>query len=746
MKSRRFLVLFMIFMLLTIQGPAWGDLPDIAYHTMDFPNGALGVLSHANERGRNGDGGIVRVNVYGDAVIYGYNHDGKDRIILAEHSGYGLGKDILYIFTPGHWDRPISLTEDKSFSWDMRGLAFDDSYFYVANLMQGKITKVRIDDYKIMGACFDMGTFDTGETFDDQFGHLAEDVILAPDGYLYAMDQTYKDYPSVLGDGTIFKLDPNTMTVVDWGKVGASPWDMAYHDGYVYVSCFGGSMFTNGYKATDQPLLQRIPTSSMRGATENIADKELINSEDDMNGYMLLEIGDDGTLYATSYQIRDPFSSRVYVGNVSTLSSSPTFDSSTLKKVATFAGWSRASLMDRTRNLCWISDSGTGRNDSKLVAFNSSGMVESYQGSDLGGYPNMLALTGINKKPTSSDDGAPSAPELLLPKAGAIISPDEALFSWERATDPDGDDLVYDVYISYASDDLKYVTSMPSRSFSPILKSSTDYKWAVAANDGKAGGKTQSETRIFSTAVYSDLLLPNASEDQYDAQGMPLLRIRGCKIDASPLQSLSPLRSADVKSIEVSSGTGSTISNMDISLETHSSEGTYAALDISLKLTSKDLVPWDGLWENLTASASDQDAMRHRILSRISPIVYIDGAATDVTSGLSDSDKELLVKAYRYGDGLILSLRIVLIDETPAEYEVIETSPENLCLAVYDGTRDGKLGISVGLGVSDDEKDDPSTDHRFPSSTGCSIGIQGMGILLLVLPLVVNGISRRGKP
>ncbi|MCF4114476.1 MULTISPECIES: hypothetical protein [Dethiosulfovibrio] len=745
MKRLRFFAASVLTSILLLSGSAWGALPDIVYHTMDFPNGAMGVLSDIDSEGRGGTGDIVRVNVYGDAVLYGYRHDEEDKILLVEHSGYGLGKDITYIFSPGKWDSPRSLTEEESFSWDMRGLDFDDSYFYVANLMQGRITKVRIDDLKVMDVSFDMGSFDTGESFDDQFGHLAEDVILAPDGFLYAMDQTYESYPLELGSGTVFKIDPTTMKAVDWAKVGASPWDMAYHDGYVYVSCFGGSMFTNGYKETDRPLIQRIPVSSMRGATQNIAGKDIINSENDMNGYMLLEIGSDGTIYITSYQIKDPFSSRVYIGNVDTLSSEPTFDSSTLKKVATFAGWSRASLMDRTRNLCWISDSGTSRNDAKLVAFDSTGIVESYEGSSLGGYPNMLALTGKNEKPDSSSNEPPSAPLLSTPPNCAAMPPNETDLSWERSTDPDGDSLLYRIYLAPDSDDLTYIATVAGTSFKPKLKSSSPYRWTIVADDEK-GGRTSSKTGKFTTTGYSDPLFPSVPEDRYEDSGIALLRTKGGVIDDDLLEDHRTLSSSDITSLKVLSLDIPSISGNELVIDTTTTGGCYGIVEIAITADSSDLSAWDGLFEKLTAPASDQNAMRHRIVSRMSPIISIQGKTIDPTSNMSESQKELAIEAYPCGNRILMSFSIIVVDDDDfAEPRTAVDSSGNRYFVISDGDRDGKLKLSLGLGVLEEKDDETPSNYSFPSSTGCEVGSMGIGSLSLLLPVLIGLLRRSSK-
>ncbi len=756
LRKTRYITLFVSIFILTLAGLSWAELPDIVYHTMDFPNGAMGVLSNVDGVGKNGSGGIVRVNVYGDAVIYGYTHHGESRILLAEHSGYGLGQDIIYLFEPGKWGNPVSLSKQDAFSWDMRGFAYDDSYFYVANLMRGTITKVRIDDYSLMPVSFDMKTYNTGEQFDKDFGHLAEDLLLAPDGYLYAMDQTYETYPLELGSGTIFKINPATMEVVDWGKVGASPWDMTYHDGYIYVSCFGGSMFTNGYKETDRPLLQRIPTASMRGKTETIADGSLINTVDDMNGYMLLEIGDDGTLYTTSYQIKTPFSSRVYIGNVSSLSSGTPFSPSNLRLVSTFEGWSRASIMDRSRNLCWISDSGTNRNDSKLVAFNSQGEAARYDGSKLGGYPNMLALTGKNAKPPTDENRPPSIPQITSPIDGGLVSSDEAVLAWKRSIDPDGDEVSYQVTFqeSGSVDSITFNTTVAS--LFPLLKDETLYSWHVTAKDGR-GGESSSKKQSFSTGTPENLILPATSQDRHQAIGIPFLRIRGIELSSSLLDGLIPARSGDITDTEACEGEvhgEGILKSLKVSLESKDSSHKYVTLDISVEITSKDLSDWPGLWDKLSAPSSDQKAMTHLLLSKIRPMIYMgenkvdlltaDGDIKSSLTTVATAEKESWFNTHITDRGMAIGLSFVIVKGAPAKCLAIEDPLKGKFFIVRDESSENAWDLSLYLRVYDEGATD-NNDYVFPSSTGCNATASGWLCMLLLTPIVALLGDKRSK-
>nr|WP_321502711.1 hypothetical protein [uncultured Dethiosulfovibrio sp.] len=746
MRKTRFFALCALMFTLTITKVSWAELPDIVYHTMDFPNGAMGVLSNVDGEGKNGSGGIVRVNVYGDAVIYGYTHQGESRILLAEHSGYGLGQDMIYLFEPDKWGSPVSLTKKDSFSWDMRGFAYDDSYFYVANLMRGTITKIRIDDYKIMATSFDMKTYDTGEQFDKDFGHLAEDLLLAPDGYLYAMDQTYESYPLELGSGTIFKIDPATMRAVDWAKVGASPWDMAYHDGYIYVSCFGGSMFTNGHRETDRPLLQRIPTTSMRGKTETIADGSLINTADRMNGYMLLEVGDDGTLYATSYQIKSPFSSRVYVGNVASLSPGVPFTSSTLRLVSTFEGWSRASIMDRSRNLCWISDSGTSRNDSKLVAFNLQGEVARYSGSELGGYPNMLALAGKNAKPPIGENRPPSRPQITSPLDGDVVSSDRAVLAWDRSIDPDGDGISYRVSLreSGVADSTGFDTT--TASLFPLLKDGTSYSWHVTARDGR-GAESSSKSYSFTTGIPDGLLLPIASQDQHKLSGIPFIRLRGIEISSHLLDGLSPAKSGDITDVKISKEDHqekNILTSVRISTQSKSFSKTYTVFDITMEITSQDLRLWPEVWDKISAPSSDQDAMTYRLLSRIKPMISLAGNEVDLLttdthdksllSTTSTSERESWFNTCITGRGIAIKLSLVVADGKLSECLAIEDAPNGKFFIVKSESSNGTPELSLLLKVTEESPADQN-DYVFPSSTGCNATTSGWGFTALLIPL-----------
>lgn len=755
----RRIITTILLLLLTVSwlsDPASAALPDLVYHTMDFPNGAMGTLEGIDPEGSGGEGDIVRVNVYGDAVLYSYIHKGKMKILLAEHCGYGLGKDVISIFDPGEWASPQALTEEESFSWDMRGFAYDESYFYIANLMQGRITKVRIDDFHLMSESCDLAAIDTGEVFDDEFGHLAEDLILASDGYLYALDQTYWQYPLDLGPGTVVKIDPVTMEVIDWAKVGDSPWDMAVHEGYVYVSCFGGSMFENGYKETDQTLLQRVPMTGMLGNTQVIADGSLLNSEESgMNGYMLLEIGDDGTLYTTSYQIKDPFSAKVFIGNISDLTDEKSFTAETLNFQMTFAGWSRASLMDRTRNICWISDSGTRRNDSKLVAFGPDGVIGSYTGGELGGYPNMLTLAGENRPLPPEENRSPSVPGLLSPEDGESVSRQGLTLKWSPAVDPDGDTLSYRIFFGRSEEEMSAVATVSGREYLPLVDAGGSYVWAVEADDDR-DGKARSATWTFEVEPEEGQILGDVSPDSYLSTGIETLNAWRVDLDLEVLEGFTPvgtIESGDVSFESVEpvlygvEGILAPLGGMSFSLD-DGGEDTYVKVELGLRVQSDDLEAWEeGLWDSLTSSTADPEALKVSVLERIHPFKILEEETVDlvVLARTASSENwqdwfEVTVTPSQ-ADGqpaIIVAVPLVVADGGQPEVQALRDGEGQAFFLVFDGEKDGVLEDPLAP-VLMEKKKDTSKPYSFSSSTGCRVGFSTSSLLLAVPLLVCAG-------
>lgn len=91
----------------------------------------------------------------------------------------------------------------------------------------------------------------------------------------------------------------------------------------------------------------------------------------------------------------------------------------------------------------------------------------------------------------------PSIPELYSPINGAIEIPINAIFTW-NATDPDGDTLVYDLYLSTDKENLTPIaTNLSETSFSKVLNYNKTYYWKVIAKDKK--NSTESDVWFFST-------------------------------------------------------------------------------------------------------------------------------------------------------------------------------------------------------------------------------------------------------
>ncbi|QCX01710.1 hypothetical protein FGM00_16910 [Aggregatimonas sangjinii] len=125
----------------------------------------------------------------------------------------------------------------------------------------------------------------------------------------------------------------------------------------------------------------------------------------------------------------------------------------------------------------------------------------------------LVLIAGIgcteNESPIISDDGedmtptsntAPAAFDLIeVPNDGVVFNINEVTFSWEAASDPDGDSVSYDVYIGTEPTDVSLLfgrVTSPEYEFSGRFKINKTYFWKVIAKDGK-GGETES-TSTFS--------------------------------------------------------------------------------------------------------------------------------------------------------------------------------------------------------------------------------------------------------
>jgi hypothetical protein len=100
---------------------------------------------------------------------------------------------------------------------------------------------------------------------------------------------------------------------------------------------------------------------------------------------------------------------------------------------------------------------------------------------------------------TGSGNHAPSAPSSPAPAAGAAGVPISTLLGWAGGADPDGDPVVFDVYLGTA-DPPPIVITQSSATYDPPadLAYESLYHWRVVARDDR-GGETSSPTWTFLT-------------------------------------------------------------------------------------------------------------------------------------------------------------------------------------------------------------------------------------------------------
>lgn len=108
----------------------------------------------------------------------------------------------------------------------------------------------------------------------------------------------------------------------------------------------------------------------------------------------------------------------------------------------------------------------------------------------------ILLFTKCKKEEKNSN---PTDFSLVSPfNLASDISLDEPMV-WQDAVDPDGDDLVYDLYLGTTPvQSSALVSALTVTEYSPSLLTSTTYYWKVVALDQK-GGSSESQTWSFST-------------------------------------------------------------------------------------------------------------------------------------------------------------------------------------------------------------------------------------------------------
>lgn len=118
---------------------------------------------------------------------------------------------------------------------------------------------------------------------------------------------------------------------------------------------------------------------------------------------------------------------------------------------------------------------------------------------------------------------APTAPMPLSPAEGAADVPVNALFSWQEATDPDGDRLAYEVQVSFdggATWPFVTATSATETQLDQLLHKKRSCQWRVKVTD-PFGGEVVSAPVSFRTGERGGLLDGEVYEWQHESAGAP---------------------------------------------------------------------------------------------------------------------------------------------------------------------------------------------------------------------------------
>ena len=93
----------------------------------------------------------------------------------------------------------------------------------------------------------------------------------------------------------------------------------------------------------------------------------------------------------------------------------------------------------------------------------------------------------------------PFAPTLILPQQNEIISGSTTTLSW-GASDVDGDNLIYDIYLDTVNPPIaKVTTDYADKNYTALsLSANTTYYWKIVVKDGK-GGNTIGQVWSFQT-------------------------------------------------------------------------------------------------------------------------------------------------------------------------------------------------------------------------------------------------------
>ena len=108
---------------------------------------------------------------------------------------------------------------------------------------------------------------------------------------------------------------------------------------------------------------------------------------------------------------------------------------------------------------------------------------------------------------------SPLIPNAISPQSGSEVNTDEVTLKWQDS-DPDGDEIYYDLYLSVGDGDFKKILNN-STATSYVIKivPGTEYKWKVVAKDGK-GGITEGPVWTFHSKENNPPAVPIALNPQ----------------------------------------------------------------------------------------------------------------------------------------------------------------------------------------------------------------------------------------
>ncbi len=111
----------------------------------------------------------------------------------------------------------------------------------------------------------------------------------------------------------------------------------------------------------------------------------------------------------------------------------------------------------------------------------------------------------------------PQSPSLSQPFINAIQVNTNTSLIWQKVTDPNGDEIVYNVFLGTDSLNMPLLGSkLKETSFSPTLLPHEKYFWKVVASDGN-GGEAESSVWNFSTDNYApDTVILNYPKNEPD--------------------------------------------------------------------------------------------------------------------------------------------------------------------------------------------------------------------------------------